>query len=187
MKIEFTLTAGVESADWERWTGQPMASGTTVAGEVRDYLLHNLLIDDAVAAGGPLKDPRLELTGPRARAEAPMFGWRPGWVACEGIADDEGLQALFWAEAISPISWNGFAIPKFRREIVEAILVCLASDYEIRWDDAGKIAAVAFREDPSIIEIIVPSPDGLYTVGGGWTWHEIDHRDDVPNMGYRHA
>jgi hypothetical protein len=116
---------------------------------------------------------------------------RPGsWQACEELGVQRGADRVDvapGAEKIAPFSWNGFAVPKFRREIVDAILTRLEADYEVRWDDAEQIAAIAFREDPSIIEILVPGPDGLYTVGGGWTWHEIDHRDDVPTMGFRHA
>lgn len=91
------------------------------------------------------------------------------------------------------IRWNGFVVPFLSRAEVDRYIEYVGADADkaeegslelARWDDDGRL----LMRDPVYQgadewDVITPSPNGLYAVGGySWTWYIVssDRQDEDP-------
>jgi hypothetical protein len=93
---------------------------------------------------------------------------------------------------ISSYRWNGWAVPRFTKEIAEKIVAEIQADADeypdndvLSWEgDRIKIVSPVYSaEDPAYEpEYVDPDADGMYGVGAmSWTWWETKrdyHEDD---------
>jgi hypothetical protein len=95
-----------------------------------------------------------------------------------------GKVAGDWAEAeyealIADHRWNGWAVPRFSRQVVDQIISGINADTEdagegpyLYWTTSGSL--VIDTNEGEEVEVLDPDPEGLYPLGAwAWCWYEV--------------
>lgn len=79
--------------------------------------------------------------------------------------------------------WNGWAAPRFTREVAEQVAIDAARDGDYSdWGWEDDVLVIVSENNPHIDDVrlvYAPDQDGLYHVGSWeWTWEELEPADD---------
>ena len=90
--------------------------------------------------------------------------WLPDHVTIDG-------DPTFPAEIDTTTRWNGWACPRFTREVAERVMVMVTADGSTwRWDGDVLVLTMLDADEPERWE---PDADGRYHVGSwSWVWTE---------------
>jgi hypothetical protein len=109
------------------------------------------------------------------------------WLDAKVAIDDDGP----WPAQISPYRWNGWAVPRFTREVMEQMVPYFNGQHEhykaqgspdacpaVMWDGDNVIMhEYAWPDEetgqPYTVTVIEPDEEGRYHFGDGWTWQTI--------------
>jgi len=104
--------------------------------------------------------------------------WNKGQVSLDGFGP-------YPAEVDQDQRWNGFAIPRFTRDVAERIVREICSDGDdttyTEWHWEGDVMVIGVDpeayDEPSPDERFEPDSDGMYAIGAwSWCWD-----DEYPN------
>ncbi|MFV2019431.1 hypothetical protein [Micromonospora sp. LOL_023] len=134
----------------------------------RAYRAVAVLLSTAVSTGAARL---LTPGGSRAAVASP---WRPGVVRIAG-AHGGPYPCQIWQAG-----WNGWARPRFTRDIVARLMADLDEDWHRSGQHPDSLAGqlledgnVLLFHDEGVQEVIHPDDDDMFAVGAGtWTWEE---------------